>query len=193
MKRNHEPGIVEPFHTTREGNSVQSESSTNLLGRRWIRWILLLIVTVIAFAAVLVPALLIQPFKLQTAERLNISYSLRHWSPIITLLALSIALLLVISLWKQTRRWWRKGFLVSFFVPLLVATWFARQNHFEWMFNPLPNSAFAKVNEAGFVSEGDMVLAVELNGDAAAYPIRQIAYHHVVQDMIGGIPVLVTY
>ena len=172
---------------------MQSESSTNLLGRRWIRWILLLIVTVIAFAAVLVPALLIQPFKLQTAERLNISYSLRHWSPIITLLALSIALLLVISLWKQTRRWWRKGFLVSFFVPLLVATWFARQNHFEWMFKPLPNAAFASVNEAGFVSEGDMVLAVELNGDAAAYPIRQIAYHHVVQDMIGGIPVLVTY
>jgi Protein of unknown function (DUF3179) len=172
---------------------VQSESSTNVLGRRWIRWILLLGVTVIAFAAVLVPALLIQPFKLQTAERLNISYSLRHWSPIITLLALSFALLIVISLWNQTRRWWRKGFLVSFFIPLLVATWFARQNHFEWMFKPLPNAAFASANDAGFVSDGDMVLSVELNGDAAAYPVRQIAYHHVVQDTIGGIPVLVTY
>ena len=61
------------------------------------------------------------------------------------------------------------------------------------MFKPLPNAAFAKVNDARFVSEGDMVLSVELNGDAAAYPIRQVAYHHVVQDTIGGIPVLVTY
>jgi len=172
---------------------VQSESSTNVLGRRWIRWILLLGVTVIAFAAVLVPALLIQPFKLQTAERLKISYSLRHWSPIITLVALALALLIVVSLWNQTRRWWRKGFLVSFFIPLFVATWFARQNHFEWTFQPLPNSAFAKVNDAGFISDGDMVLGVELNGDAAAYPIRQVAYHHVVQDTLGGIPVLVTY
>lgn len=172
---------------------MKSESSTTVLGRRWIRWMLLLIVTVIAFAAVLVPALLIQPFKLQTAERLNISYSLQHWSPIITLVALSISLLIVISLWKQTRGWWRKGILVLFFVPLLVATWFARQNHFEWMFNPLPNAAFARVNDAGFVSEGDMVLAVELNGDAAAYPVRQIAYHHVVQDTVGGTSLLVTY
>lgn len=172
---------------------MQSESSTNVPGRRWIRWILLLIVTVTAFACVLVPALLIQPFKLQTAERLYVSYTLRHWSPIITLLALLLALLIVISLWKQTRRWWLKGFLVSFFIPLLLATWFARQNHFEWMFKPLPNAGFAKVNDAGFVSEDDMVLAVELNGDAAAYPVRQIAYHHVVQDTIGGIPVLVTY
>jgi len=172
---------------------VQGESSTSVLGRRWIRWIILLSVTLIAFAAVLVPALLIQPFKLQTAERLNISYALRHWSPIITLLALSCALLIVISLWKQTRGWWRKAILVSFFIPLLLATWFARQNHFEWMFQPLPNAAFANANDAGFVSDDDMVLAVELNGDAAAYPVRQIAYHHVVQDTIGGIPVLVTY
>ena len=154
---------------------------------------LLLSVTIIAFATVLVPALLIQPFKLQTAGRLNISYTLRHWSPVITLVALSLALLIVISLWKRTRRWWRKGLLVAFFIPLLIATWFARQNHFEWMFQPLPNAAFATANDAGFVADGEMVLAVELNGDAAAYPIRQVAYHHVIQDTIGGIPVLVTY
>ncbi len=172
---------------------MQSEAVPNGFGFRRVRWILLLTVTATAFAAVLVPALLIQPFKLQTAERLNISYSLRHWSPTITIVALSVALLIVISLWKQTHRWWRKGLLLSFFIPLLLATWFARQNHFEWMFKPLPNALFASVNDAGFVSDGEMVLAVELNGDAAAYPVRQIAYHHVVQDTIGGIPVLVTY
>jgi len=172
---------------------VQSEPSRNVLGRRWIRWTLLLGVTLIALTAVLVPALLIQPFKLQTTERLKISYALHHWSPMITLGALLLALLIAISLWNQTRGWWRRTCLVAFFIPLLVATWFARQNHFEWMFKPLPNAGFARVNDAGFVSEGDMVLAVELNGDAAAYPVRQIAYHHVVQDIIGGIPVLVTY
>jgi phosphoglycerol transferase MdoB-like AlkP superfamily enzyme len=154
---------------------------------------LLLSVTLIALVAVLVPALLIQPFKLQTAERLKISYALHHWSPIITLLALAFALLIGISLWNQTRGWWRRTCLVFLFLPLLVATWFARQNHFEWMFKPLPNAGFANANDAGFVSEGDMVLAVELNGDAAAYPVRQVAYHHVVQDTIGGIPALVTY
>lgn len=172
---------------------MQSESSTTVLGRRWIRWMLLLTVTLIALAAVLVPAWLIQPFKLQTAERLEISYTLRHWSPVITLLALAFAMLLGISLWNQTRAWWRKACLVSLFLPLLVATWFARQNHFEWMFKPLPNAGFVRSDDASFVSDGDMVLAVDLNGDAVAYPVRQVAYHHVVQDTVGGIPILVTY
>lgn len=31
-------------------------------------------------------------------------------------------------------------------LPVLAVVWFARQNHFEWMFNPLTNSAHAKAN-----------------------------------------------
>ena len=61
------------------------------------------------------------------------------------------------------------------------------------MFKPLSSAAFATTSDAGFVSDGDMVLAIEMNGDAAAYPVRQVAYHHIVQDTIGGIPVIVTY
>ena len=39
----------------------------------------------------------------------------------------------------------------------------------------------------------DPVLAVTLNGEATAYPVRQVAYHHIVQDVVGGVPVAVTY
>lgn len=38
-----------------------------------------------------------------------------------------------------------------------------------------------------------LVIAVERNGDARAYPIELIGYHHQVLDTIGGEPVLVTY
>ena len=37
--------------------------------------------------------------------------------------------------------------------------------------------------------EGD----VKINGDAAAYPVRQMAYHHIVQDVVGGTPITTTY
>ncbi len=156
-------------------------------------WVLLLIVTLLALGSVLVPAWLIQPFKLQTSRGLRISYALHYWSPVITVLAFACALLMAVFLWNQTRGWLRRSGLIGLFLPLFVATWFARQNHFEWMFKPLPSTAFAAFNDAGFISDGDMVLGVELNGDVAAYPVRQVAYHHVVQDTIGGIPVLVTY
>jgi len=78
-------------------------------------------------------------------------------------------------------------------LPVSAAAWFARQNHFEWMFNPLANSAYAKANDASFVGEGDMVLAVEHNGDAVAYPVRLMAYHHVLGDTVGGTPIVATY
>jgi hypothetical protein len=38
-----------------------------------------------------------------------------------------------------------------------------------------------------------LVIGVVNNGEAKAYPIRFIGYHHQVQDTIGGKPVLVTY
>ena len=75
-----------------------------------------------------------------------------------------------------------------------TATWFARQNHFEWMFNPLANSAYARTSEAGsFVGDGDMLMTVVNGNEAAAYPVRQMAYHHVVQDVVGGKPIVATY
>jgi hypothetical protein len=39
----------------------------------------------------------------------------------------------------------------------------------------------------------ELVLGVELNGDARAYPVGVLAYHEVVNDLVGGQPVAVTY
>jgi hypothetical protein len=36
-------------------------------------------------------------------------------------------------------------------------------------------------------------MAVSLNGDARAYPISQMAYHHVLNDTVAGVPIAVTY
>lgn len=75
----------------------------------------------------------------------------------------------------------------------LGATWFAHQNPFEWMFNPLAAPRYAAVADATFVDDGDLVLAVAVDDDSAAYPIRQLAYHHLINDRIGRTPAVVTY
>jgi hypothetical protein len=43
------------------------------------------------------------------------------------------------------------------------------------------------------IDEGSLIIGVEHNGDARAYPVRFLTYHHQVQDTVGGEPVLVTY
>ncbi len=175
---------------------VESSEMTNLRQKgpsRWLGWLVLLIIVGAALAIVAAPVFIIQPFKPQTDTGLAVSYALRRWSPVLTLLALVISSGLALWLWSGSRRWIARIVLAILLLPLLAAVWFARQNHFEWMFNPLTNSAFAKPHDASFVGEQDMVLAVENNGEAVAYPVRLMAYHHVVGDTVGGTPIVATY
>jgi hypothetical protein len=154
---------------------------------------MLLLIILVALTIVLTPVWLIQPFAPQSERGLKISYTMRSWSPVLTLIILVVAVALVVWLWRGSRHWWKKAFLVVVLIPLLAATWFARQNHFEWMFNPIGNAAYAKTSEAAFVADTDMVMAVENNGEAVAYPVRLMAYHHLVQDNVGGTPIVATY
>lgn len=156
-------------------------------------WVFLVFVTLAALAIVIAPVWIIQPFKPQSARGLEVSYEMRRWSPWVTLIAMAFGLFLVVRLWRDARPWWKKVVLAIIFIPLIAATWFARQNHFEWMFNPLANAAYAKTPDAGFVADADIVLAVESNGEAAAYPVRLMAYHHLVEDVVGGTPIVATY
>ncbi len=173
-----------------------STASTQLESKSWNRklfWLALVLVVAASFAMVLIPTMLIMPFKPQTPGAVEISYLLKRWSPIVTVLSASISLALAFLLWRSKRSWWQRSVLVVLMIPALVAAWFAQQNHFEWMFNPLKQTAFAKAAEASFVGDKDMVLAVTINGEAVAYPVRQMAYHHVVHDTVGGVPIVATY
>ena len=161
--------------------------------KRKAAWAIIFLLTVVALVVVATPVCLIMPFKSQTARGLEIAYVMKRWSPLVTVAASITVLALAVFLWRGVRRWWLKVPLVIAFAFTLVFAWFARQNHFEWMFNPLPNVAFAKASEASFVADGDQVLGVHINGEAAAYPIRQIAYHHVIQDEVGGVAIAATY
>jgi Protein of unknown function (DUF3179) len=163
------------------------------LPRRWTTWVILVLVTLAGLAIVIAPVWIIQPFKPQTARGLEVSYEMRRWSPWATLVALAFGLFVVVRLWRGAHRWWKKVVLIVFVSPLIAAAWFARQNHFEWMFRPLASAAYTKTSEARFVADEDVVLAVEVNGDAAAYPVRLMAYHHLVEDVVGGTPIVATY
>ena len=48
-------------------------------------------------------------------------------------------------------------------------------------------------DEARFLGPEDEVLGLIVGGQARAYAITMLSYHHVVNDVIEGIPVAVTY
>ena len=52
---------------------------------------------------------------------------------------------------------------------------------------------FADAKDAEFVSDTDVVIGLEINGDARAYPLFIMVWHEIVNDEVGGTPVSVTY
>ena len=169
-----------------------SDATTSSKAKRRAVWLTLLVVLMIGLIVVMTPIWIIQPFKAQTVRDLQVSFAMRRVSPVLTIVASVTFLLLAVWLWRHTR-WFGKAVLVVLAIPLFAATWMARQNHFEWMFRPHASIAYAPPGEASFVNDGDMVLAVNNNGEAVAYPVRLMAYHHLVQDVVGGTPLVATY
>ena len=56
-----------------------------------------------------------------------------------------------------------------------------------------PTMLTFKSQEDNVLNDSTVVIGVEYNGEAKAYPMRFLTYHHQVQDVIGGKPVIVTY
>ena len=71
---------------------------------------------------------------------------------------------------------------------VFVCAALSRVNIYEFMFHPEGTPSFQPVREARLDGK-ENVLAV----NTRAYPIRTIAYHHIVNDVEGGIPIAVTY
>jgi len=85
---------------------------------------------------------------------------------------------------------WISGVLLAF--AIVVAYLFNFEMAAEKMFYQPRNLRMADAKTNAVKSE-KLVMGVELNGQAKAYPIQFMGYHHQVLDTVGGTPVMVTY
>jgi len=147
-----------------------------------------------AFAAIIlffIPAFIIRPFRHQSPHALGLAMALRQRAPLGTLIAAIACFLFAILLWRTVGRW-RKSLLVLTLLIVTFSAVMARLNYFEWMFHPIAGAQFVD-QSASKLDPKEMILAVRLGDDARAYPISQMAYHHVLNDVVAGVPIAVTY
>lgn len=155
--------------------------------------VLLATIVLGSFVVLLVPAYLIRPFVAQSPRGIAISYALRSVSPVITLAALIAGAGLIVLLWPSSRSVWGKSCLGAALLVLVGGVILSRQNHFEWMFRPMPQPGWVEIGRADHVEDNDMVMGVHIGEEFKAYPVRILAYHHLVNDILGGEPLVVTY
>ena len=159
-------------------------------------WAVLFVVLVAAAVAlVAVPLYVIRPFRGQGPQELFVALTFLRWAPTWTIVLAASAAALAVVLWRSdgARRIRMRRFgLVLGMLLVSVAAVGARVNIFERMFAPVPEPQYLPASLAKIESD-DMVLAVRQGNEARAYPIREMAYHHLVNDALAGSPIVVTY
>ena len=170
-------------------------------------WLLLGLVVTVAVAWVAVPVWLLQPFAPQTPQAVEWSWQLRRAAPLVTAVVALVSLALAALLWRMpanagagTGRAGRRRAppLARTALVLLVgastgSAWFSRQNHFEWMFRPVLDARFVAAADAGDLPADAPVIGVAADGQALAFPITRIGYHHLVNTTLGDVPIVATY
>lgn len=140
---------------------------------------------IIALALFLIPFLIIQPFKPQQADALQFALSLKRIAPWLAAACLIASALLA----RRLRHW--PAYLLTVLTTVFAAGSFI--NIFEIMFRPIDSARFAGANEVTDVDNDDMLLTIKVGGESRAYPIRQLAYHHIINDTHNGVAVVATY
>ncbi len=57
----------------------------------------------------------------------------------------------------------------------------------------IDNPRFLKPGDVDFLSDSDVVIGVEYNGIARAYPLKILVWHEIVNDVLGDTPLVITY
>jgi len=154
-------------------------------------WLIFLASALTAIGLFFIPAFVIRPFHHQTGAALTLAMDLRQRAPRGTLTAAVICFVFAPILWPASNLW-RKIVLSAMLTLVAFSAVMARLNYFEWMFHPLDSARF-DAEAASKLDKGEMILALQFGGDARAYPISEMAYHHILNDVVDGVPVAVTY
>jgi hypothetical protein len=155
--------------------------------------VLILIVCLLAsLAALLYPMMVIRPFRAQGAGELAaalIVLRIRGWFTAICALAAVIAALMY---WRSGPRVWKRLLFATGAALTALAAVLARVNIFELMFHPVDRPSFTAATAVKLDAK-EKVLAVKIGGQARAYPVRSISYHHVVNDIVNRAAIVATY
>ena len=147
----------------------------------------------VSLICVVYPIYVIRPFRAQGANELMVALAVSRFRPALTVLSALVALLAAIAYWRAQAQTKARIFVAVGAVLVCLLAALARVNVYEQlMFHPIGHPAFASAKEAK-LDPDDKLIVVKIAGNARAYPIRMMGYHHVVNDMVGGTALVATY
>jgi uncharacterized protein DUF3179 len=97
----------------------------------------------------------------------------------------------LIRVWKEGRRWEKISLSLAMLSYLTVFALFNFRFEADQIFHKPSRTSFIPASQSP--DKTKLVIGVVVNGEAKAYPIQLIGYHHQVLDTVGNEPLMVTY
>lgn len=138
------------------------------------------------------PMYVIRPFRPQGPAELDSALAVLRLRPYLLGACLLLSLAVAAVDWRHAARRSRKFVLAAIPLTIALAAGLSRVNIFEIMFHRIDAPAFQSAAQTSLDAD-EKVIAVSIKGAARAYPIRALAYHHIVNDTIEGVPLVGTY
>jgi hypothetical protein len=138
------------------------------------------------------PVYVIWPFRRQGSGELLLALAVTRYRLLPEIACAVVALAALVLYWRRENRRWRRALAILPVLLVLAIVPISRVNIYELMFHPLDAPRFAAAAKTPLAAD-EKVIAVAIAGDARAYPIRGMSYHHVVNDTLGGVPLVATY
>lgn len=151
-----------------------------------------LLTFLVASGLLLYPLYVLLPFRAQGASELLAALAVIRYRGAGMAVCVAGALAAAIWYWTRERRKLRRLFSAVGVLMVAGIALISRVNVYELMFHPYDRPVFSTVEQTK-LDGGEMVIAVKLSNHARAYPIRSLSYHHLVNDLLDGVPIVATY
>jgi hypothetical protein len=151
------------------------------------------IALLLLFSAEFLRIYFLMPFPgSQMSDTIAYAYWLDHWIIWIRILALLLVLIAFPVIFKRGRTWEKILFPFLLLAYAFVFFSFNFRLPADKIFYQPVNKSFTAANDSD-IDRSKLVIGVVIDGQAKAYPIQFIGYHHQVIDTVGNTPVMVTY
>jgi hypothetical protein len=129
----------------------------------------------------------------QRMRSIDVAYALHTWRWFFRAAFALVALVGLLAAWRASAsRRWRWPFVATLAGAAVVAYMTNFVMAADRMFR-MPRTLAMRGGAANKVDTARLVVGVEMRGEARAYPVQFIGYHHQVHDSIAGRPILVTF
>ncbi len=157
------------------------------------RTLLLITGLLILLATEILRVYFIMPFPgSQEANMIGIAYFLNNYIWLFRILGLILFVPAMVYVFRNGK-WWKKV-LLGIFVLLYGAVFY--MFNFKFLADKMfiqPKNKILATAATNNIDSNKLIIGVSVNGQAKAYPIEIIGYHHQVQDTVGAEPVMITY